>query len=93
MKITGYFSSFFLFYFSIFKYLEESSNPKIEEIFKEIPCAVCQSASSGIHFGTTTCEVLFDFSFLFKSILKMIFYSGLQRIFSSNDKRTFTTRL
>ncbi|CAF3170192.1 unnamed protein product, partial [Rotaria sp. Silwood2] len=34
----------------------ESSNPKIEEIFKEIPCAVCQSASSGIHFGATTCE-------------------------------------
>jgi hypothetical protein len=38
-------------------YLEENSNPKIEEIFKEIPCAVCQSASSGIHFGATTCEV------------------------------------
>jgi len=36
---------------------EESSNPKIEEIFKGIPCAVCQSASSGIHFGATTCEV------------------------------------
>ncbi|CAF0886010.1 unnamed protein product [Rotaria sp. Silwood1] len=38
------------------KIIEESSNPKIEEIFKEIPCAVCQSASSGIHFGATTCE-------------------------------------
>ncbi|CAF3388243.1 unnamed protein product [Rotaria sp. Silwood1] len=41
------------------KIIEESSNPKIEEIFKEIPCAVCQSASSGIHFGATTCEVRF----------------------------------
>jgi hypothetical protein len=39
------------------KHLEESPNPKIEEIFKDIPCAVCQSASSGIHFGATTCEV------------------------------------
>ncbi|CAF3418742.1 unnamed protein product [Rotaria socialis] len=38
------------------KIIEQSSNPKIEEIFKEIPCAVCQSASSGIHFGATTCE-------------------------------------
>jgi hypothetical protein len=47
---------YFLF-FVILKYLEENSNPKIEEIFKEIPCAVCQSSSSGIHFGATTCEV------------------------------------
>ncbi len=56
MKITG------IFLFSIFSidfirnFLEECPNPKTEEIFKDIPCAVCQSASSGIHFGATTCE-------------------------------------
>ncbi|CAF4312932.1 unnamed protein product, partial [Adineta steineri] len=38
------------------KLSEGNSNPKIEEIFKQIPCAVCQKASSGIHFGATTCE-------------------------------------
>ncbi|CAF1394173.1 unnamed protein product [Adineta steineri] len=38
------------------KITEESSNPKIEEIFKGIPCIVCEGASSGIHFGATTCE-------------------------------------
>ncbi|UJR10214.1 hypothetical protein I4U23_014427 [Adineta vaga] len=38
------------------KLTEDSSNPKIEDIFKGIPCAVCTGASSGIHFGVTTCE-------------------------------------
>ncbi|CAF1547253.1 unnamed protein product [Adineta ricciae] len=35
---------------------EEHSNPKIEDIFRGIPCAVCTDASSGLHFGVTTCE-------------------------------------
>ena len=46
------------------KNLEESPNPKIEDIFRQIPCVVCQNYSSGIHFGATTCEVItsaFDF--------------------------------
>ncbi|CAF1619620.1 unnamed protein product, partial [Didymodactylos carnosus] len=30
---------------------EESPNPKIEDIFKQIPCACCNAPSSGIHFG------------------------------------------
>ncbi|CAF1023589.1 unnamed protein product [Rotaria sordida] len=38
------------------KLSEGSPNPKIEDIFKLIPCAVCQHPSSGIHFGATTCE-------------------------------------
>ena len=37
--------------------VEGSPNLKIEDIFKQIPCAVCHHASSGIHFGATTCEV------------------------------------
>lgn len=57
MKIIGMIIFVFLIYRKSSKLLEENSNPKIEEIFKEIPCAVCQSASSGIHFGATTCEV------------------------------------
>lgn len=66
---------FFLYFgfLLILKYLEENSNPKIEEIFKEIPCAVCQSASSGMHFGATTCEVrlfLIYFSILFFIIFR-----------------------
>lgn len=67
MKITGkirYFQSSN----SNMILIEESSNPKIEEIFKEIPCAVCHSASSGIHFGATTCEV----SFIMEIYLKLI---------------------
>ncbi|CAF1225096.1 unnamed protein product [Adineta ricciae] len=36
--------------------VEGSPNLKIEDIFKQIPCAVCHHASSGIHFGATTCE-------------------------------------
>ncbi|UJR35806.1 hypothetical protein I4U23_028554 [Adineta vaga] len=38
------------------KLSEGNPNPKIEDIFKQIPCAVCHHASSGIHFGATTCE-------------------------------------
>ncbi|CAF3303110.1 unnamed protein product [Rotaria socialis] len=38
------------------KLSEGAPNPKIEEIFKLVPCAVCQRPSSGIHFGATTCE-------------------------------------
>lgn len=57
MNITGNFVVVFFLFYYIMKYLVESSNPKIEDIFREIPCAVCQAASSGIHFGATTCEV------------------------------------
>jgi hypothetical protein len=60
MKLSGKiysFSNFFIF--ECENLLDDSPNPKIEEIFKQIPCAVCQNPSSGIHFGATTCEVIY----------------------------------
>ena len=65
MKLSG--RLFFLFFTDqcndYFFQLEGNPNPKIEDIFRQIPCAVCQRASSGIHFGTTTCEVMNTYCF------------------------------
>jgi hypothetical protein len=62
MKLSGklLLLAILLFIFQI----EGNPNPKIEDIFKQIPCAVCQNPSSGIHFGATTCEVIIQNIFL-----------------------------
>lgn len=77
MKLSGkylfiffYILNFHLVLFLNILIIEGTPNPKIEDIFKSIPCAVCQNPSSGIHFGATTCEVIKIYIF-FLLILKV----------------------
>lgn len=57
MKLSGRDPSRDLLSNDLFLSIEGAPNPKIEDIFRHVPCAVCQHPSSGIHFGATTCEV------------------------------------
>lgn len=57
MKLSGRDPSRDFLSNDLFLSIEGAPNPKIEDIFRHVPCAVCQHPSSGIHFGATTCEV------------------------------------
>ncbi|CAF0834302.1 unnamed protein product [Didymodactylos carnosus] len=35
---------------------DEHISPKTEDLYKKLPCLVCGSSASGIHFGAVTCE-------------------------------------
>ena len=73
--------------------VEGSPNPKIEEIFKQIPCAICQHSSSGIHFGATTCEVRTDGSFAVMINMSRFRPPGLQEFLPSDDERSRSSAL
>ncbi|CAF2547101.1 unnamed protein product [Rotaria sp. Silwood2] len=34
----------------------ESIGSKTEDLYKKLPCLICNASASGIHFGTVTCE-------------------------------------
>lgn len=38
------------------KIIEESMESKTEDLYKNLPCVICNASASGIHFGAVTCE-------------------------------------
>ena len=84
MTLTGKSPDRIRIYFNQTKsfFSEDHSNPKIEDIFRGIPCAVCTDASSGLHFGVTTCEVR---TYWQSHLCSFVIYLELQRFFSSDD--------
>lgn len=91
MKLSGWFS-IPLGWNLTRKNLEESPNPKIEDIFRQIPCAVCQNSSSGIHFGATTCEVISS-TYRETARASRCVLLGLQGLLSAHDARTYPTTI
>ena len=53
MKIHGKQSSFLAL--DSFQF-EESVGSKTEDLYKKLPCLICNASASGIHFGAVTCE-------------------------------------
>ncbi|CAF4778474.1 unnamed protein product, partial [Rotaria sp. Silwood2] len=42
--------------FVFIRVVQESIGSKAEDLYKKLPCLICNASASGIHFGFVTCE-------------------------------------